>query len=472
MLGADDDDLQAGGRPPAQLQHPRDHYSTVTQDQSLSPFIENYINTYCFQRGRILQKLLTIKQKSCCCCTKEVKKPFWKTPSYNLFEPTEAFQQKISENAEKYYKNEANSREYLFPNEVKNQAANLKMIDIKQVRYDKPILIIYNPISGKKTDLREAISAYMKKEQIPFELYVTTAYRDSFMKARDFDIDQYSALGACGGDGTLHEVLNGMLKRKDKKRLPLAFIGNGSGNDFLRNFEVTDYRKSLQFIKVGNVIKIDVMRLLIDCESEEEAAASEDIDKHLMYSQLCVNFCFPPLVTYSTPRWLKSILGGEAYTIQIVREIRKGRLWNMSIDFDDGKLQMNNKDIQYLPVYNGKYYAAGCPLNQLASLNDGLIECVIPSRFIPTGEFLGAFGDAKKGISAYVPTFEYYRFSNMRITNENKDEKGQPTTEFVDVDGEPHKYSKFMKIDTLKQEVELIVDFDYIFQEQYMHATK
>jgi len=45
------------------------------------------------------------------------------------------------------------------------------------------------------------------------------------------DIDEYSAIVAVGGDGTLHEVVNGMLQRLDKRRLPVAFIPNGSGND-------------------------------------------------------------------------------------------------------------------------------------------------------------------------------------------------------------------------------------------------
>ena len=41
-------------RPPAKLQHDRDHYVALTQDASKSPFVENYINTYCFQTGRII----------------------------------------------------------------------------------------------------------------------------------------------------------------------------------------------------------------------------------------------------------------------------------------------------------------------------------------------------------------------------------------------------------------------------------
>lgn len=162
-----------------------------------------------------------------------------------MFEPTPAFQQKILETEAVHYKNESNSREYLFPNEIRNQKDNLKMVDIRQVTYDKPILIIYNPISGKKINLREHISTFLKKEGIPFEFYETKSFMDSLVKARECDIDQYSALGAVGGDGTLHEVMNGMLKRPDKKRVPLIFIGNGSGNDFLRNFEVTNYKQSL-----------------------------------------------------------------------------------------------------------------------------------------------------------------------------------------------------------------------------------
>ena len=43
---------------------------------------------------------------------------------------------------------------------------------------------------------------------------------------------------AVGGDGTYHEVVNGMLHRADKRRLPVGFIPNGSGNDTLRAFGV------------------------------------------------------------------------------------------------------------------------------------------------------------------------------------------------------------------------------------------
>ena len=38
-------------------------------------------------------------------------------------------------------------------------------------------------------------------------------------------------LVAAGGDGSYHEVVNGMLVRPDKKKVPIGMIPNGSGND-------------------------------------------------------------------------------------------------------------------------------------------------------------------------------------------------------------------------------------------------
>jgi diacylglycerol kinase family enzyme len=45
-------------------------------------------------------------------------------------------------------------------------------------------------------------------------------------------LEKYSALVACGGDGTVHEVVNGMLAREDRVRVPVGMIPNGSGNMF------------------------------------------------------------------------------------------------------------------------------------------------------------------------------------------------------------------------------------------------
>lgn len=83
-------------------------------------------------------------------------------------------------------------------------------------------------------------------------------------------MDKYSVLVAVGGDGTYHEVVNGMLHRSDKRRMPVAFIPNGSGNDTLRSFGVTDIAKAMDYIVKGDIIKVDLTKMLMDHETEEE----------------------------------------------------------------------------------------------------------------------------------------------------------------------------------------------------------
>lgn len=58
----------------------------------------------------------------------------------------------------------------------------------------------------------------MNKRKIEFDIYKTTQSMDAFYYVRDeLNLDQICALACCGGDGSIHEVTNGMLHRKDKK---------------------------------------------------------------------------------------------------------------------------------------------------------------------------------------------------------------------------------------------------------------
>ena len=86
----------------------------------------------------------------------------------------------------------------------------------------------------------------------------------------EIDLKEFSALIAVGGDGTYHEVVNGMLHRADKVRIPVGFIPNGSGNDTLRALGVTDIAKALDYIVKGEIIKFDLVKVLMDYEHEDD----------------------------------------------------------------------------------------------------------------------------------------------------------------------------------------------------------
>jgi len=93
------------------------------------------------------------------------------------------------------------------------------------------VALIYNPNSGKRRDVKTEITKVLSESSIFYQIFETKGPMDGWRIVQNLDLDNYSALIAVGGDGTLHEVLNGLMFRSDKKKLPIALVPNGSGND-------------------------------------------------------------------------------------------------------------------------------------------------------------------------------------------------------------------------------------------------
>jgi diacylglycerol kinase family enzyme len=106
-----------------------------------------------------------------------------------------------------------------------------ELVQVGKIKYEKIIGVVYNPNSGKKRSIRQEIIDLFSKSNQKFKFHETKGYMDAWNYARDCNIDELSCIVAVGGDGTIHEVVNGLMVREDKKKVPLAFIPNGSGND-------------------------------------------------------------------------------------------------------------------------------------------------------------------------------------------------------------------------------------------------
>ena len=75
-----------------------------------------------------------------------------------------------------------------------------------------------------------------------------------------------------GGDGTMHEGINGLLRRKDGKKIPVSLIPNGSGDDYCGciGLKCGDSDTALKYVQAGETIKVDVIQCLIDFNSVED----------------------------------------------------------------------------------------------------------------------------------------------------------------------------------------------------------
>ena len=66
-----------------------------------------------------------------------------------------------------------------------------------------------------------------------------------------------------GGDGTIHEAIEGLMQSEKSKYLPLGIIPAGSGNAFAEDLglRVRDPLDGLENIIIGDISRIDVMRI-------------------------------------------------------------------------------------------------------------------------------------------------------------------------------------------------------------------
>ena len=101
----------------------------------------------------------------------------------------------------------------------------------------KKALFIYNPNAGKgllKPKLSDIIDIIVKAGY-EVVVYPTQKYKDAYYKVKTFT-EEYDRVICSGGDGTLDEVVTGMMKRE--KKIPVGYIPTGTTNDFASSLHI------------------------------------------------------------------------------------------------------------------------------------------------------------------------------------------------------------------------------------------
>ena len=87
----------------------------------------------------------------------------------------------------------------------------------------KKMFMIVNPHGGLKKGMGilEKVKPIFQDTQIELTILETEYAGHCRDYAKEVDYTGYSGMCAIGGDGTMHEVINGMLKRNDERQLGL-----------------------------------------------------------------------------------------------------------------------------------------------------------------------------------------------------------------------------------------------------------
>lgn len=235
------------------------------------------------------------------------------------------------------------------------------------------LLFVYNPHSGKgmiKEKLSDIISCFVRngyqvgvhptqgrldaKEQV-----IHTAYN-------------YDMIVCSGGDGTLNEVISGLMELPQKP--VLGYIPSGSTNDFSQGMRIPKDMLDAAAVAINGIpVSVDIGGFG---------------KKKFIYIAAFGAFTD---VSYMTPQEMKNILGHQAYFVEAVTKLTNIRAYHMRIKHDTGILE---GDFLYGMVTNSVSVGGFKGITgKNVVLDDGLFEVVLirkPKNAIDLNMALGA----------------------------------------------------------------------------------
>ncbi|MBR2088461.1 MAG: diacylglycerol kinase family lipid kinase [Oscillospiraceae bacterium] len=221
----------------------------------------------------------------------------------------------------------------------------------------KKIYFIVNLQAGKAemgANLAEVLNR-MTRAGMEVTVHPTQAPLDAtYMAAKASDSGEYDAIWCSGGDGTLNEVITGLMRAKN--RIPLGYIPCGSVNDFARSIGIPcDIPKATDMILDGIPRRVDTGTINERC-----------------FNYIAAFGAFTD-VTYETPQNVKNMIGPLAYIINAATKIRDLRTFRMNVCCDGQEFE---DDYIYGMITNSASVGGMLDINDF-HFDDGMFEITL-----------------------------------------------------------------------------------------------
>lgn len=264
----------------------------------------------------------------------------------------------------------------------------------------KKIYFIYNPHSGKEqigSKLNEIIQILAERDN---ELTVvpTTGYLDAMERISNLP-DVYDLVVCSGGDGTLDEVVTGMMKRPDDRRVPIGYIPAGTTNDFARSLEIPrNMPEAARTIMTGKPFACDI------------GSFNDDSFVYI------ASFGIFTDVSYSTKQEVKNVLGHMAYILEAMKSLYNIKSYQMKVSCEEMEFE---GDFLFGMITNSRSVAGfkGLVRNEVI-FDDGVYEVTFikrPRNPLEIQEILAAL------LNEELDSHYMYSFRTKRLTIESEE---------------------------------------------------
>ncbi|UCE39739.1 MAG: hypothetical protein JSV17_09605 [Candidatus Aminicenantes bacterium] len=127
---------------------------------------------------------------------------------------------------------------------------------------EKKLVCIINPsAANKKWKRRKLLRKYIQ-ENLPGKIIDSHENKSTTIQAAKRLCEDHDIIVAAGGDGTIADVIQGMIECQKRKNIILGIIPLGSGNAFRQSLGIPkNVRKAIQCIKDGKTQEIDLLEI-------------------------------------------------------------------------------------------------------------------------------------------------------------------------------------------------------------------
>jgi len=291
------------------------------------------------------------------------------------------------------------------------------------------IKFIINPSSGRQLMDRKIDSLIKKLLNDGYTVgkYYTKGKDDATNETIKTCRSGFDLIVVCGGDGTVNEVVKGLMV--SEKKIPFAIIACGTVNDFAKYLNLPRSINGIyELIKREKLISIDVGKLT---------------DKYF------VNVAAGGLLTnvaHTAQPEMKAILGRTAYYLEGLRELMMDKLEPIKVQIKTPEFVLE-EDILLFLISNSSSIGGFKKLAPTAEIVDGLLDVVIIKK-AEIGELANIFLSIFKGEHINHPKVIYFKTESIEINSDDDIT--------IDIDGE-YGGKLPAKFDVVKNAIEILV---------------
>ena len=265
------------------------------------------------------------------------------------------------------------------------------------------IHFVLNPKAGNGISLKifQEIEGELKSNNVKYTLFKSQGKNDIFNHVMSDEIPDCDLICAMGGDGTIHEIADGLMQSGKASDLAFSIIPSGTGNAFAQTLGELKPKKAIQKILKGERLKIDAMEI----KQGSKTSYAVNIIGWGMASR--VNQISDQL----------RILGGIRYNIASLIGIATMKKKKLILRMDD---EVINEDALFFLALNTVYTGKGMKMAPDADFTDGLID-IIMFKSATKLQVVNIFLKLFSGKHIFDPRVTYKQVESFRLESEGDD---------------------------------------------------